>query len=128
MKIINFPLARITLGFLAGIILAYHFKPTVLVVFSMFFTIISIFIGIYFLSKRDIINPVYFGFATYFLSIIIGATTQIIHTDSFQTTNYSHNKAVFEKPHLISVIVREKLRSSAQNDRSSDNRSVFLCF
>ncbi|MBP7470302.1 MAG: ComEC family competence protein, partial [Flavobacterium sp.] len=41
----------------------------------------------------------------------------IIHTDSFQTNNYIHHKSIFEKPHLLSVTIREKLRSSSFNDR-----------
>jgi competence protein ComEC len=68
-------------------------------------------------SKRDFVDPIYFGFATYFLAFGIGATTQIIHTNSFQQSNYIQSKAIFEKPHLVAVTVREKLRSSAYNDR-----------
>ena len=117
MKVLQFPLARITIGFVTGILVVYYFKPTVSFVFSTLFVAACVFVIAFFVSKRNAVNPIYFGLATYFLAFGIGASTQIIHTDSFQSTNYIHAKAVFEKPHLISVTIREKLRSSSFNDR-----------
>jgi len=117
MKVLQFPLARITIGFVAGILVAYYFKPAVLVVFSLLFIAVCTFIVAFFVSKRNAVNSIYFGLTTYFLAFGIGASTQIIHTDSFQSTNYIHAKAVFEEPHLISFTIREKLRSSSFNDR-----------
>ena len=117
MKVLHFPLARITIGFVAGILVAYHFKPAVSFVFSGLFIAVFVFVIAYFLSKRDSVNDIYFGIATYFLAFNIGTSTQIIHTDSFQESNYIHQEAIFEKPHIASVTIREKLRSSAYNDR-----------
>jgi competence protein ComEC len=117
MKAIQFPLARITIGFVKGILLAYYFKPAVSFVFSLLFIAVCVFIIAYFFSKRNPVNPIYFGLATYFLAFVIGASTQIIHTDSFRSTNYIHYASIFEKPHSVSVTVREKLRSSSYNDR-----------
>ena len=117
MSILTFPLARITIGFVAGILGAYYLNPNPECIFTLLL-LSGILFGIaYFLSKQNAINPFYFGFATYFLAMGIGATTQIIHTDSFQQSNYVHDPTIFEKPHLVSVTVREKLRSSAYNDR-----------
>jgi competence protein ComEC len=117
MKVLQFPLARITIGFLAGILMGYYFQPHSELVFAFLFVVFCAFILVYFISRSKIINSIYFGFATYLLAFSIGTTTQIIHTDSFRASNYSQHKTVFEKPHLFSVIVREKLRSSAYNDR-----------
>ena len=117
MKVLQFPLARITIGFVTGILVAYYFKPAVSFVFPTLFIAVFVFVIAYFLSKRDSVNAIYFGLATYFLAFNIGASTQIIHTDSFQESNYIHVKSIFEKPHLVSVTIREKLRSSAYNDR-----------
>ena len=117
MSILTFPLARITIGFVAGILGAYYLNPNPECIFILLL-LSGTFFGIaYFLSKQNAINPLYFGFATYFLAIGIGATTQIIHTDSYQQSNFVHDPTIFEKPHLVSVTVREKLRSSAYNDR-----------
>ena len=117
MKVLQFPLARITIGFVTGILVAYYFKPAVSFVFSTLFIAVFVFVIAYFLSKRNSVNAIYFGLATYFLAFNIGTSTQIIHTDSFQESNYVHVKSIFDKTHLVSVTVREKLRSSAYNDR-----------
>ena len=117
MKVLQFPLARITISFLAGILVAYYFQPNPQIVFTFLFIFICVFVIAYFLSKRDFVSPIYFGFTTYFLAFGIGATTQTIHTNSFQQSNYIQSKAIFEKPHLVAVTIREKLRSSAYNDR-----------
>lgn len=117
MKVLQFPLARITVGFVAGILVVYYFQPTVSFVFSLLFVAFCAFVIAYFVSKRSLLNAIYFGLATYFLAFAIGALTQIVHTDSFQSTNYIHEKAIFDKPRLLSVTIREKLRSSNYNDR-----------
>jgi competence protein ComEC len=117
MKVLQFPLARITIGFLTGILVAYYFKPAVSFVFSTLFIATCVFVIVYFLSKKNTINTIYFGIATFFLAFNIGTSTQIIHTDSFQESNYIHHKSIFEEPHLVALTVREKLRSSAYNDR-----------
>lgn len=117
MKVLQFPLSRISIGFVAGILVVYYLKPTVLLVFSLLFVAFCAFTIAYFVSKRNAVNAIYFGLATYFLAFGIGASTQIIHTDSFQSTNYIYAKAVFEEPHSVSVTIREKLRSSSFNDR-----------
>lgn len=117
MKVLEFPLARITIGFIIGILFVYYFNPSVCFVFSFLFIVFCSFVIAYFVSRRNAIHSIYFSFTTYLLAFNIGATTQIIHTTSFQKTNYIHNDSIFVKAHLISVTVREKLRSSTYNDR-----------
>jgi competence protein ComEC len=117
MKVLQFPLARITIGFLIGILVAYYFRPYPQLVFALLFIAFCVFVMAFFVSKKDFVNPIYFGLTTYFLAFGIGLTTQIIHTSSYQKSNYIHNKTIFEKPHLVEVTVREKLRSSGYNDR-----------
>jgi competence protein ComEC len=117
MKALQFPLARITIGFLTGILVAYYFQPNPHLVFTLLFIAFCAFSVAYFISKSKIVNPIYFGFLTHLLAFGIGTTNQIIHTNSFQKTNYIHSSGIFDKPHLVSVTVREKLRSSSFNDR-----------
>lgn len=117
MKIIEFPLAKITIAVVTGILFAYYLNPNPDCIFILLI-LGSIFFGTTcFLSKQNTINALYFSLATYFLALGIGATTQIIHTDSLQKSNYIHSKIIFEKPHTMSVTIREKLRSSSYNDR-----------
>ncbi|MFV8376434.1 ComEC/Rec2 family competence protein [Flavobacterium sp. LB1P62] len=117
MKVLQFPLARITFGFILGILFSYYLKPEPKIVFTLLFISVIPFFFFYFLSKKNHTKETYFGISTYALSFFIGATTLIAHTDYFQKNNYIHYEAIFEKPHLISVTLREKLKNSNFNDR-----------
>jgi competence protein ComEC len=117
MRVLQFPLARITLAFVLGILFAFYLNPSPETVFAVLFLSGIVFGLTYFLSKQNAINPLYFGFATYILASGIGAIAQIINIDSFQQSNYIHQSEIFEKPHWISISIREKLRSSSSNDR-----------
>lgn len=117
MKTLEFPLARITISFVLGILIAYYLKPTPEFVFALLFIAGIIFSISYFLSKRKTTNAVYFGLTTYLLAFGIGASTQIVHTDYFQKNNYVHCKSVFDQPHWISLTLREKLKSTSFNER-----------
>jgi competence protein ComEC len=117
MKVLQFPLARITFGFIIGILFPYYLKPEPKIVFVLLFISVITFIFFYFLSKKKHTKNTYFGISTYVLSFFIGATTLIVHTDYFQKSNYIHYEAIFEKPHLVTVTLREKLKNSNFNDR-----------
>jgi competence protein ComEC len=117
MKVLHFPLARITIGFTFGLLFAFYVHPSISAVFIALTFFLSIFILFYFLSKSRSKLSLYFGVGTYFLSFIIGISTQIAHTDYFQKSNYIHNTAIFEKPHFISLTIREKMKSSPYSDR-----------
>jgi competence protein ComEC len=117
MKVLHFPLARITIGFILGILFAFYLQPSISAVFISLISSLSIFILFYFLSKSRSKLSLYFGVGTYFLSFIIGVSTQITHTDYFQKSNYIHNTSIFEQPHFISLTIREKMKSSPFSDR-----------
>ncbi|MGO4905655.1 ComEC/Rec2 family competence protein [Flavobacterium sp. W20_MBD1_R3] len=117
MKVLQFPLARITIGFIIGLLFGHYFQISITSLFVVLFVFISVFILLYFLSKRNNKASLYFGIGTYFLSVIIGLSTQIVHSDYFQKNNYIHNKEIFEEPHFISLTIREKLKNSPFSDR-----------
>ena len=113
MKVLQFPLARFTIGFILGILFAFYTKADLH--FLNVFIILSIFlltIGFFTLKK-----PLYFGITTYLMAFCLGTITHIVHTDSFQKNNYIHSTEVYEKPQLLQLIIREKLKSSTFNDR-----------
>jgi competence protein ComEC len=117
MKVIEFPLSRITISFILGIIIAYYYKINIEYLAIILFTGFLTFTISFFYSKRRNVNPIIFGLSTYLLAFIIGLTTQVAHTESNQKNNYINYKNLFEKTHELKVTVREKLRSSQYNDR-----------
>ncbi|REG96229.1 ComEC/Rec2 family competence protein [Flavobacterium aquicola] len=117
MKVLQFPLARITIAFITGILSAYSLKPSLSIVFIFICITILIFTGTYYSSRRDKKFQLYFGLAVYLLAFSIGATTQSVHTNSNQQSNYIHYKNIFDKNHTFTLTLREKLKNTAFNER-----------
>ncbi|WP_264552515.1 ComEC/Rec2 family competence protein [Flavobacterium sp. N2038] len=117
MKVLDFPLAKITVWFLAGIIMAYYLMPSLfLAVFAFSIGAILFATSCFIARKHNKIIP-FFGAATYYTSFFLGVLTLLFHTDSLQKSNYIHCSKAFETPHHITFTVREKLKSNSYNDR-----------
>ncbi len=117
MRILQFPLARITFGFIFGIVLAYYFKLKPETACIFLFITATFFLIAYYFSKQKKTNTLYFGITTYLLSCSIGIITLIAHTHYFQKDNYTRHPSLFEKQHLVTIVIREKLRNSSSNER-----------
>jgi competence protein ComEC len=117
MKVLQFPIARITIGFILGILVAFYLKPELTIVFIFLLISLLLLTISYVVQKYTIGNTVYFGLITYIVSLFVGTTTQIVHTDYYRKSNYTHENNFFEKPHILSLVIREKLKSTNFNDR-----------
>ncbi|MET0760517.1 MAG: ComEC/Rec2 family competence protein [Flavobacterium sp.] len=117
MKVLEFPLTRITIWFVLGILFSFYINPNPKLAFAILFISFLGFCLTYFFSKKDFKQKIHFGLTTYFLSFCIGTTTQVVHTDSYQESNYTHQISNVEKEHLIEIVLREKLKSTVFNDR-----------
>ncbi|TDE02879.1 ComEC/Rec2 family competence protein [Flavobacterium hiemivividum] len=117
MKVLQFPLSRITIGFVLGILTASYLKPAPSLLLGLLAAAFLLFATAYFLQKNILKNTITFGISTYLLSFLIGATTLVTHTESYQKTNYTHHTTIFEKPQFLSLVIREKLKGSNSNDR-----------
>ena len=117
MKVLDFPLTKITIWFLFGILFCYYCKPSLDIAISVFIVAIILFTILYFLIKRNKRFTTFFGINTYFISFVIGILTLLLHTNSLQKSNYIHCKKAFETPQIITFTLREKLKSNAYNDR-----------
>lgn len=117
MKVLNFPLIKITICFTIGILAAYYWQPGLVFISSAVITVLVTFTACYFLSgKRNKFIPA-FTVNTYAISFFIGCLTLLLHTESLQKSNYTNCKKAFEKPQLITLCLREKLKSNDYNDR-----------
>ncbi|QDW19909.1 ComEC/Rec2 family competence protein [Flavobacterium sp. KBS0721] len=117
MKVLDFPLTKITIWFLFGILFCYYCKPSLDIAMSVFIVAIIVFTILYFLIKRNKRFTTFFGINTYFISFVIGILTLLLHTNSLQKSNYIHCKKAFETPQIITFTLREKLKSNTYNDR-----------
>lgn len=112
MKVLHFPLTKLTVGFIFGLLLAhlYVFSPTIIGISLTVLLLLLCCINIFFKGKQQ---PTFFGLVSLLIMILIGVFTTIIHDDSFDSKHYSHNKSAFAKPTLITLTVREKLKNSS---------------
>lgn len=117
MKVLQFPLARVTLVFSIGIVIAYLVQPSPILVFSSLF-IAALFSGVaYFWSTQKPLHNRYFGLTIFVLAFAIGMSTQTIHTDSYQKNHFTQLPNIFEQQHTFTIVLKEKLKSTAINQR-----------
>jgi competence protein ComEC len=116
MKVLQFPLARITVCFVAGIFMEHHFalNPAQ----SLLFLALSFIVFcIAFYYSRNNPKQNIFGVAAYALSFCIGIATVAAHNDYYGKDNYIHQVHDADQSHKLEVVLREKIKSSAFNDR-----------
>ncbi|OAZ04053.1 ComEC/Rec2 family competence protein [Flavobacterium succinicans] len=117
MNVLQFPLIKITVGFILGLIAAYYIPFSL--PFSLAFVVIAVLnlLTAYWFAVKKNIRGLYFEGATLLLCFAIGIGVLITHTESNHKNNYTNHPEVFQKANWIQVAVRERLRSSPQNNR-----------
>jgi len=117
MKVLDFPLAKITIWFIFGILFCYYGELSFNFAAPLFIIgLIFLFVS-YFISRKNKKFNTLFGLNTYLVSFFIGVLTLLFHTNSLQQSNYIHCKKAFKNPEIITFTLREKLKSNAYNDR-----------
>lgn len=117
MKVLNYPLTKITIWFILGILVSYYCKPTISLIILLLAVASIAFLISYFLVRKNKKQSLFFGLCTYFLSCSIGLATLLFHTESLHKSHYTHNQKVFETAQTITFTLREKLKSNIYSDR-----------
>lgn len=117
MKVLDFPLTKITLWFLTGILFCYYCQPSLYVVVPIFAIGLIVFSILYFSIKKSKKLNTVFGISSYYISFFIGVITLLLHTNSLQKSNYIHCEKAFKTPEVITFTLREKLKSNSYNER-----------
>ena len=117
MRVMQFPLSKVTIGFVLGILFSFYRKPSPELALLLLGISFVVFCIAYLFSKRNFTQKIYFGLTLYILSFFIGVVTQVVHTDFYQKDNYFHQISNQEKDHLVTLVLREKLKSSAFSNR-----------
>ena len=116
MKVLQFPLARITLCFIAGIAVAHVFDLGLNIIFALLAACSAVFAVAYLLMRKNAIHA-HFGIGVFCMSFAIGASTLAIHNGYFDKSDYIRYAGSAEKIHKLQIVLREKLKSSAYNSR-----------
>ena len=117
MKILNFPITRITIWFILGIIICYYLKPNLFVGFGLLLFSLLFFALNYFRNNNSLNQTSNFGLVLYLMFFSIGISTTMVHNDSFKKNHYSHFNSYFTNNHKIIVTINEKLKTSTNNFR-----------
>mgnify|MGYP000028177938 CR=1 FL=1 len=120
MKVLQFPLARVTLVFIIGIVFAYYFQPSPNLVFTYLFVTTLLLGGVYYWSTKRANLVRVFGISVYITAFGIGMSSQTIHTATYQKNHFTQVDAVFEQTHTFNLVLREKLKSSTSSQRYID--------
>ncbi|QSW90891.1 ComEC family competence protein [Flavobacterium endoglycinae] len=117
MKVLDFPLVKLTISFIIGILISYYCHPSLSIAFNILGFSTLLFILFYFLAKRNKKQIPLFGISSNLIAFSTGICVLLIHTDSFDKLNYSHFQKAFDEPHVLTFTLREKLKSNDYNDR-----------
>lgn len=117
MNILQFPLTKITIGFIIGLIAAYYINISANFAFVFILIGFAIVLLAYKFNTTTTKKNLVFEATILLLSFAVGIGILVTHTDSNRKNNYSNHPTVYEKANWIEVVVREKLKSSPQNNR-----------
>lgn len=117
MRILQFPLIKITACFVLGLLLAHFAKPAFLFSLIALVSSLLLLLGIYFYSKSKLIPNATFGIAVFFVSFFIGIFTLVSQDTTRNKNHYIHFISKESKNYLAVVIIKEKLKNSAVSYR-----------
>ena len=117
MKTLNFPLIRITLCFVLGILFAVFVNFEALSILILLIIGFSGLIISYLLSLKKNSSFFYFGICSFIISFFLGISTQVIHSGHFEKNHYINFFDKTEKFHNVELILNEKLKNTTYNSR-----------
>lgn len=117
MKILHFPLLRIFIGFLFGILLFRILNPNAIFVFSsLLFGFIGLLFSSYY-SQKNSVYKIIFGSFVLLTSLLVGFSTAIIHKENNNKYHYTNQITNYENAHQLELLLVEKLKNTQKNNR-----------
>lgn len=117
MKVLQFPLVRVTLFFVFGILFAQITKPKLLFISLYVISAIALLILSYFFSKKKSFFISQFGLFTFLTSFLIGVFALVSSVQTNNSDHYIHQLNSIKKDNLIEILITEKLKTSTKSDR-----------
>ncbi len=108
---------KITIWFVLGIVFSSYFNPNPSTTFTFIGIFFVVFIITLYLSKKDFIQKIYFGIATYLLFFQIGCFNHVIHNEIYNENNYVHLIKNETDYHSVELVLREKLKGNSKVDK-----------
>jgi competence protein ComEC len=117
MKILHFPLAKISLAFIIGIVSFQYYKPSPIWVFGSVLFCVFLLLVFHLLSKTKNNFKLIFGVLSLLTSLLLGVASSIIHKETYNSLHYTNQIKDYENQHLIRLVINEKLKNTQKNTR-----------
>lgn len=116
MKILQFPLARVSLFFILGLLLYQKgIQPNGFVVFIFLFVGLVVLATMHrYAKKRSVFKG--FGWLVALLAVVLGLSTAAFHQETRSRLHYSH-LTEDQVSYRFQLIIQEKLKSTKKNER-----------
>ena len=117
MRVLQFPLIKITGCFVFGLLLAHYAKPPFSVaLIALLISFIAVIIT-YFIPRKTIIPKNHFGIATFLAAFLIGVFTFVSNNQTRNKLHYIHFISTQKKNYTATITLKEKLKNTAVNNR-----------
>lgn len=116
MKILLFPLTRIFIGFVFGMILFRMISISNTFLLIAFIICICGLLSSFFYQKSKFSKPA-FGIFVFLTSILVGISNSIIHKEHLKPNHFTNQIANYDTPHNLDLLVIEKIKSTSKKNR-----------
>ena len=117
MRVLQFPLIKITGCFVFGLLLAHYAKPPFSVaLIALLISFIAVIIT-YFIPRKTIIPKNHFGIATFLAAFLIGVFTLVSNNQTRNKLHYIHFISTQKKNYTATITLKEKLKNTFVNNR-----------
>jgi len=116
-KIFKFPLTRIFIGFISGLLLSRIFNVSAIFAFTaLAIVIIGLATCFIYIRKHPQLQNL-FGILIIAASVISGITTSIIRKENRNPIHYTNLISDYDRIHSLDLLMIEKLKSTVKNQR-----------
>ncbi|WP_353083724.1 ComEC/Rec2 family competence protein [Flavobacterium sp.] len=117
MRVLQFPLIKITASFVLGLLIAHYTKPAFL--FSLIAVLLSLLtlFSVYFYAKSKLVITNLFGITALSTALFIGIFTTVTQDPTRNKTHYIHFISNQNKNCAVVLIIKEKLKTTAVSNR-----------
>jgi competence protein ComEC len=117
MRVLQFPLIKITASFVLGLLIAHYTKPAFL--FSLIAVLLSLLtlFSVYFYAKSKLVLTNLFGITALSTALFIGIFTSVTQDPTRNKTHYIHSISDQNKNCAVVLIIKEKLKTTAVSNR-----------
>lgn len=117
MNLFYFPIARIGLWFVSGIVYAYYCKPSFTTIAAYCIATSLVFMVQLFQKKKLFKRSLFFGISLYLLFFSLGISTVWLHDETNNTNHYTKTNSFLKDNLEIEVFISDKLKNSAKYTR-----------